>query len=115
VVIGTLSTSSHSENQGKTYPLGATVEHSIAFNAELASEGLNIRHIQRLLGAPRIRLPQVNCAESGAWRRWIDTSLESPQEIVEWRRASPVSGYTYKVGPRVVVVLWASLAQVTGL
>ncbi len=56
-------------------------------------------------------LPPVQGTKSGPWRRWIDTFLESPQDIVEWRRASPVSGCTYQAGPRSVVVLWASLGN----
>ncbi len=46
------------------------------------------------------------------WRRWIDTTLESPDDIVEWQ-AAPVladSG-SYRAGPRSVVVLWRRLAQ----
>jgi glycogen operon protein len=39
------------------------------------------------------------------WRRWIDTSLESPQDIVEWEVAALVTGDTYRVSPRSVVVL----------
>jgi isoamylase len=85
---------------------------SVAFSAQLADEGLSIFAIFNAYWEPlEFELPQVNCAESGAWRRWIDTFLEFPQDIVEWQRASPVSGYTYRVGPRSVVVLWASLAD----
>jgi isoamylase len=86
--------------------------HSIAFNAELASEGLSIFAIFNAYWEPlEFELPQLNSAKSGSWRRWIDTSLQSPQDIVEWRTASPVSGYTYRVGPRSVVVLWAGLTN----
>jgi hypothetical protein len=41
------------------------------------------------------------------WRRWIDTALEPPQEIVEWREAPPVPGATYHSLARSVVVLVA--------
>jgi len=44
----------------------------------------------------------------GTWRRWIDTALEIPDDIVEWPNASPVSGGSYRVAPRSVVVLYAS-------
>ena len=43
---------------------------------------------------------------SGTWRRWIDTSLPSPQDIVEWQAAPPVPGATYTVGPRSVAALY---------
>jgi glycogen operon protein len=43
------------------------------------------------------------------WRRWIDTTLESPNEIIDWPTAPPVSGSTYHAGPRSVVVLFAAI------
>ena len=42
-----------------------------------------------------------------AWRRWIDTSLQSPEDIVAWRDAPSVEGGLYHSGPRSVVVLFA--------
>lgn len=42
-----------------------------------------------------------------SWRRWIDTTLDSPSDIVEWDAAESVSGTVYSVGPRSVVVLIA--------
>ena len=44
----------------------------------------------------------------GSWRRWIDTSLDSPNDIVEWEVAPLISGNTYRAGP--VVVLLANLS-----
>ena len=40
-----------------------------------------------------------------AWRRWIDTALDPPHEIVEWNAAPPVPARTYRAGARSVVVL----------
>ncbi|MBV8073601.1 MAG: glycogen debranching protein GlgX [Acidobacteriaceae bacterium] len=48
-------------------------------------------------------------SEGLQWRRWIDTTLETPSDIVEWRTAEPVSGQSYHVGPRSVVVLLSGL------
>jgi glycogen operon protein len=48
------------------------------------------------------------------WRRWIDTTLESPNEIIDWPAAPPVAGSTYHVGPRSVVVLVATSDSVEG-
>jgi glycogen operon protein len=42
------------------------------------------------------------------WRRWIDTSLESPDDIQDWPAAPVVKGPTYRAGPRSVVVLIAA-------
>jgi glycogen operon protein len=41
------------------------------------------------------------------WRRWVDTSLESPDDIVEWDAAPPVPGHAYRAGPRSVAALFA--------
>lgn len=41
-------------------------------------------------------------------RRWIDTSLNSSEDIVPWQEAPPVVGQKYDVEARSVVVLWAS-------
>ena len=46
---------------------------------------------------------------AGPWRRWIDTFLPSPEDIVEWSAAPPVPGNTYKAGPRSVVMLFAGV------
>jgi len=42
------------------------------------------------------------------WRRWIDTSLDAPNEIVEPREAVTVKAGAYSAGPRSVVVLLAA-------
>ncbi len=42
------------------------------------------------------------------WRRWIDTSLDSPDDIVEWLDARPVTSYSYPAGPRSVVALFST-------
>ena len=39
------------------------------------------------------------------WRRWIDTSLDSPQDIVEWKNAPLVTSPTYQAESRSVVIL----------
>jgi isoamylase len=39
------------------------------------------------------------------WRRWIDTSLDSPQDIVEWQSAPFVTTPTYQAESRSVVIL----------
>jgi isoamylase len=49
--------------------------------------------------------PMINANES--WRRWIDTSLNSPEDISEWQAAPKVSTHTYSAGPRSVVALFA--------
>jgi glycogen operon protein len=49
-------------------------------------------------------LPSVE--GGGRWRRWIDTALDSPQDIVPWKTSPSVPGFTYRAEPRSVVVLF---------
>ena len=39
------------------------------------------------------------------WRRWIDTALNSPQDIVPWQMAPTVAGDIYRAEARSVVML----------
>ena len=43
----------------------------------------------------------------GPWRRWIDTALDTPHDIVEWVEASPLSRRSYRAAARSVVVLYS--------
>ena len=45
------------------------------------------------------------------WRRWMDTTLASPEDILPWQTAPTVTRDKYPAGPRSVVVLWARLAE----
>jgi len=45
-----------------------------------------------------------------AWRRRIDTFLDSPHDIVAWRPAPVLSGRTYRAQARSVVVLFSEIA-----
>jgi isoamylase len=84
--------------------------HSVAFSAELQKEGIVCYLIfNAYWESLDFELPQAGITETDPWRRWIDTSLESPQDIVEWQKSAPVSGNTYRAGPRSVVVLWAQI------
>ena len=77
--------------------------HSVAFTAEIAKRDAGPCDSERVLGAAGVR----GAAGPGPWRRWIDTSLSSPDDIVEWKKAPSAPGRTYRVGPRSVVVLFA--------
>jgi glycogen operon protein len=83
--------------------------HSLALAAELQQEGLCAYLILNAYWEPlEFELPLLGDGASG-WRRWIDTSLESPQDIVPWRAAPILSGQTYRAGPRSVVVLYGAV------
>ena len=64
--------------------------------------------LQRLLGTDRVRVAGGRLAAGHPWRRWIDTSLASPDDIQDWPAAPVVTGQTYRAGPRSVVVLIAA-------
>ena len=88
--------------------------HSLALSAELPKEAAICHLIFNAYWEPlEFELPPVSGAGAHPWRRWIDTSLESPHDIVEWQSAPPLTGNTYRAGPRSMVVLWASLREVT--
>jgi glycogen operon protein len=77
--------------------------HAIAFSAELKREGLLFHLILNGYWEPlEFDLPPV--PEGRPWRRWIDTSLPSPQDIVEWQTAprtgsGPVQSSCFSRGP----------------
>jgi glycogen operon protein len=83
--------------------------HSLAFSAELPEENLSFYIIfNAYWEALEFELPTGMGAAGRPWRRWIDTSLESPQDIQDWPEAPVVMGRTYRAGPRSVVVLIAA-------
>jgi glycogen operon protein len=56
-------------------------------------------------------LPPLAAGSRDVWRRWLDTSLESPNDIVGWRVAQPILGRSYMSGARSVVVLLTNLSE----
>jgi len=81
--------------------------HSLAFTAQFPSGNLFFHAILNAYWEPlEFELPPPG-KDGDAWRRWIDTSLESPQDIVEWQDAPVVSEQSYRAGPRSVIVLFA--------
>jgi glycogen operon protein len=78
--------------------------HSLALNVK-APDGLGFHLIFNAYWEPLdFELPYLTEGVD-AWHRWIDTSLDSPGDIVDWRTSPPVPGQTYRVGERSVVVL----------
>jgi glycogen operon protein len=59
----------------------------------------------------RFQLPPLRHDTHGIWRRWIDTSLRSPNDIVDWDHAPNIVDASYLVQPRSVVVLVSPQAQ----
>jgi glycogen operon protein len=82
--------------------------HSIAFGAELKADQLRFHLILNgYWEGLDFELPAVGGGKP--WRRWVDTSLPSPQDIAEWTASPPVPGNAYRAGPRSVVMLFAEL------
>ena len=82
--------------------------HSIAFTARPQKEGALFHVILNAYWEPlSFQLPPS--AAGGRWRRWIDTFLDSPQDIVAWERAPAVAGNGYQAQPRSVVLLFTGV------
>jgi glycogen operon protein len=86
--------------------------HSVALSAELPNEGLRVYFIFNAYWEPLdFELPRLETGNGGSWKRWIDTFRESPEDIVSWHEAPSVPEYTYRAGPRSVVILWCGIAD----
>jgi isoamylase len=84
--------------------------HSIAFTAELPKEKLMFYiAFNGYWEDLEFELPSMEQWLNTPWRRWIDTSLDSPADIVDWHIAEAVPGLNYSVRSRSVVVLFARL------
>jgi isoamylase len=85
------------------------VSHSLAFSAEVRDGNLLLYVILNAYWEPlEFELPPRSGSQT-LWRRWIDTSLPSPADIVEWPLAPSVTGHTYQAAPRSVVALFGRM------
>ncbi len=84
--------------------------HSLALSVEAESERICFHVILNAYWEPlTFELPPRE--ENLHWHRWIDTTLESPEDITEWNNAQPPIGQSYLAGPRSVVVLISEPGQ----
>jgi isoamylase len=82
--------------------------HSIAFTVERQSRLFHV--IFNAYWQPLdFELPRLDRADENPWRRWIDTALDSPHDILEWDRAESVPGHAYRAESRSVVILYGYL------
>lgn len=85
--------------------------HSVALSAELPEPRLLLHCIfNGYWESLEFELPRGGRGPH-VWHRWVDTTLDSPEDIVEWQLAPTVPGRTYSAGPRSVVILWARLGH----
>jgi glycogen operon protein len=83
--------------------------HSIALTAHLANENLMYHLILNGYWEPlEFELPDGN---RGPWRRWVDTALPPPDDIVPWQTAPAILGSTYLARPRSVVALQTEIGS----
>ena len=84
--------------------------HSLAFGAHLPKEKLIFHMIFNAYWEPlEFELPPLGALDGGPWRRWIDTALDSPHDIVEWKEAQSISPQPYRAGPRSIAILLAGV------
>src|SRR5262249_20729030 len=81
---------------------------TLALSAEMKREGVFFYlAMNAFWEALEFELPPAGDGSYGPWRRWVDTALDSPQDIVPWQEAQPVTGNAYRVEGRSVVMLFA--------
>jgi glycogen operon protein len=91
--------------------------HTIALTVELKEEEKLFHLIFNAYWEPLdFELPQMretngNPRRRWPWRRWIDTALESPHDIIPWQAAPELEGDRYHAEARSVVVLFMNLGS----
>ena len=90
-------------------PDWSSSSHSIALSAQLPHENVRTHLIfNAYWEALEFELPDNN---RSPWKRWIDTALDAPNDIVAWWDSPVVAGFKYVAGPRSVVALHAEVSQ----
>jgi glycogen operon protein len=86
--------------------------HSLAFAVEHPKEKVLFHVILNAYWQPlEFELPLPGSRGAGPWRRWIDTALDSPKDIVEWKEAQSISSQPYRAESRSVAVLFANVGE----
>lgn len=87
-------------------PDWAPNSHTIAFSVISLSGSLSVHYMLNAYGeALAFELPQLE--NKIKWKRWIDTSLHSPDDIDAWTEGREVDGSTYNVPAHTAVILMA--------
>jgi glycogen operon protein len=110
-VLRTASKAWHGVKLGQ--PDWSDSSHSLAFCAIVPHDKLVLYTILNAFWEPLdFELPAVG-TRNDTWRRWIDTSLDSPHDIVDWQSARAIRGLSYRAEARSVVVLFADADDLT--
>lgn len=88
-------------------PTGTSTSHSVAFSLQDSSVGQVYYIAINAYWEPlEFELPPVTNTPHAGWLRLIDTSLPSPDDIVEDRNGIRVNSAAYLVNPRSTVILY---------
>jgi isoamylase len=80
--------------------------HSLAITASAVSANLDLYLVLNAYWEPlSFDLPPIPEDGLGPWRRWLDTFLETPDDVCRPSNASVVTGSSYLVNPRSIVAL----------
>jgi glycogen operon protein len=84
--------------------------HGVALDGVLEAKGLRFYLMLNAYWKPlEFALPKP--PGTASWRRWIDTSLDSPHDIVPWESAPAIAENPYRLQPRTVVMLFLSIQR----
>jgi len=84
--------------------------HSVAFTSRFSRKRVLFHIILNAYWEPlEFELPLVASGARNPWRRWIDTFLDSPHDIVDWEEAPAFPGPTNPTEARSMVILFAGL------
>jgi isoamylase len=90
-------------------PDWSSSSHSITLSAHLPHENIMTHLIFNAYWEPlEFELPGGNRV---LWKRWIDTALDAPNDIVAWRDSPVVPGFKYVAGPRSVVAVHTEASE----
>jgi len=80
--------------------------HSVAFTLTSVGSRLRLHGMLNAYWEPlRFQVPPADTETRGGWRRWIDTSHPSPDDIVDWEHAPALADASYLVRPRSIAFL----------
>jgi glycogen operon protein len=86
--------------------------HSLAITVEVVKDVRLFHMIFNAYWEPlNFELPPLDQRYGPVWRRWIDTSLDSPDDIAPWDSAPELASPTYQAEARSTVVLFADLIR----
>jgi glycogen operon protein len=89
--------------------------HSLAFTLRSLRARFLLHAMFNAYWEPlKFELPPLPAGGREAWRRCIDTALQTPDDICPWRDASVVRQPKYEVQPRSMVLLALALDETSG-